>query len=70
MPNVTLSPSLAPEECRIATATWKAYPSPSRHRPPLGSCATGGHRLLVDAQRPTTLCRQPLWFLCFPVLLS
>jgi hypothetical protein len=29
----------------VAIAAWKAYPSPLRHGRPLGSCATGGHRL-------------------------
>ena len=48
MPNVTFSRT---EESRIATPAWKAYPNPLRHGRPLGSCATGGHRLwwAVDA---------------------
>lgn len=34
-----------PEECRIAIAAWKGYGSPLRGSHPLGSCASGGHRL-------------------------
>ncbi|HWD73977.1 MAG TPA: hypothetical protein VG371_02480 [Solirubrobacteraceae bacterium] len=45
MPSFLLTHSHAPEECRIAIAAWKAFASPLRHGRPLGSCATGGHRL-------------------------
>jgi hypothetical protein len=43
--NFVLTHTHTPEECRIAIAAWKAYPSPLRHGRPFGSCATGGHRL-------------------------
>ncbi|MGO9788726.1 MAG: hypothetical protein ACLP8S_04100 [Solirubrobacteraceae bacterium] len=45
MPKFVLTHSHGPEECRIAIAAWKAYPSPLQRGRPLGSCATGGHRL-------------------------
>jgi hypothetical protein len=45
VPNYVLAHRHAPEECRIAIASWKAYSSPLRHGRPLGSCASGGHRL-------------------------
>jgi hypothetical protein len=32
-------------ECRFAYAAWKGFDSPLRHRPALGTCANGGHRL-------------------------
>jgi hypothetical protein len=40
-----------PEECAVAAASWKGFPSPLRHGRPLGSCANGGHGLwwTVDA---------------------
>ena len=39
-----------PEECRIAIAAWKGYRSPLRGGRPLGSCASGGHRLWWTVQ--------------------
>jgi hypothetical protein len=45
VPKFVLTHSHGPEECGIAIAAWKAYPSPLRRGRPLGSCATGGHRL-------------------------
>lgn len=45
MPKFVLTHTHHPGECRVAIAAWKAYPSPLRHGRPLGSCATGGHRL-------------------------
>lgn len=50
MPNFILTHTHAPEECRIAIAAWQAYPSPLRRGRPLGSCATGGHRLWWTVQ--------------------
>jgi hypothetical protein len=32
-------------ECAVAAASWKGFRSPLRQGRPLGSCATGGHRL-------------------------
>jgi hypothetical protein len=51
VPSYVLTHSHAPEECRIAIAAWKAFVSPLRHGRPVGSCATGGHRLwwMVEA---------------------
>ncbi|MFZ0377856.1 MAG: hypothetical protein WCD11_21085 [Solirubrobacteraceae bacterium] len=45
MANLILAHTDAPEERWIASAAWNAYPSPLRHGRPLGSCATGCHRL-------------------------
>lgn len=45
MPTFVLSHRHRPEECAIAIAAWKAFPSPLRRGRPLGSCATGGHGL-------------------------
>jgi hypothetical protein len=69
-PNVTLTPTLAPEECRIAIAAWKAYPSPSHHLRPLGSRATGGHRLLVDGQAAANASADSRCGPSLPMLLS
>jgi hypothetical protein len=44
VPTFILSHRHRPEECAIAIAAWKAFPSPLRRSRPLGSCATGGHR--------------------------
>jgi hypothetical protein len=51
MQKFVLTHAHAPEECAIAVAAWKGFASPLRHGRPLGSCATGGHRLwwTVDA---------------------
>ena len=70
MPNDTLTPTLAPEQCRIASAAWKAYPSPSHPRRPLGSCATGGHRLLVDVQAADNASSDSRCGPLLPILLS
>jgi hypothetical protein len=35
-----------PDDCAIAIAAWKGFCSPLRHGVPLGSCVSGGHRLL------------------------
>jgi hypothetical protein len=45
VPRFTLSHAHRPEECAIAIAAWKGFPSPLRHSRPLGSCASGGHRV-------------------------
>jgi hypothetical protein len=50
------------EECAIAVASWKVYRSPLRHGRPLGSCATGGHRVLwivEAADRAAALAQLP-----------
>ena len=51
MPTFVLCHTHGREECGIAIAAWKAFPSPLRHGRPLGSCPTGGHRLwwIVEA---------------------
>jgi hypothetical protein len=62
MPTFVLSHRHLPEECGIAMAAWKAFPSPLRHSRPLGSCALGGHRLwwTVDAaDRAAALAQLP-----------
>ena len=43
MARFVLSHRHNPDECAIAIAAWKGFPSPLRHGRPLGSCATGGH---------------------------
>jgi hypothetical protein len=45
VPTFVLSHRHRREECAIATAAWKAFPSPLHHSRPLGSCTTGGHAL-------------------------
>lgn len=45
MPTFLLSHSHQPDECGIAIAAWKGFRSPLRGSRPLGSCATGGHRV-------------------------
>jgi hypothetical protein len=45
VPHFVLSHTHFPEECAIAIAAWKGFPSPLRHSRPLGSCASGGHRV-------------------------
>ena len=45
MPLFVLCHAHKPEECAISIAAWKAFPSPLRQGHPLGSCATGGHRV-------------------------
>jgi hypothetical protein len=50
VPTFILSHRHRPEECAIAIAAWKAFRSPLRHSRPLGSCATGGHRVWWTVQ--------------------
>jgi hypothetical protein len=45
MPVFVLTHTHRPEECAIAIAAWKGFSSPLRHSRPLGSCASGGHRV-------------------------
>ena len=45
MPVFVLSHAHRPQECAIAIAAWKGFASPLRRSRPLGSCATGGHRV-------------------------
>jgi hypothetical protein len=45
VPTFVLAHAHRPEECAIAIAAWKGFASPLRHSRPLGSCASGGHRL-------------------------
>ena len=51
-----------PAECAIAFAAWKGFASPLRHSRPLGSCASGGHRvwwIVEAADRPAALAQLP-----------
>jgi len=62
VPTFLLSHSHRPDECAIAVAAWKAFPSPLRRSRPLGSCATGGHRLwwsVEAADRGAALAQLP-----------
>jgi hypothetical protein len=43
MPTFVLAHRHKPEECAVASASWKGFASPLRHGRPLGSCAHGGH---------------------------
>jgi hypothetical protein len=50
------------QECAISISAWKAYQSPLRHGRPLGSCATGGHRvwwIVEAADRTAALAQLP-----------
>jgi hypothetical protein len=51
VPVFMLSHAHRPDECAIAIAAWKGFHSPLRHSHPVGSCASGGHRVwwLVEA---------------------
>jgi hypothetical protein len=51
MPKFVLSHRHDADECAVAAASWKGFRSPLRESRPLGSCATGGHRMwwTVDA---------------------
>lgn len=62
MPTFVLSHRHRPEECAIAIAAWKAFPSPLRHSRPLGSCTTGGHGMwwtVQAADRAAALAQVP-----------
>jgi hypothetical protein len=52
VPIIVLTHTHRPEECAIAIAAWKGFPSPLRHSHPLGSCATGGHRVWWTVEAP------------------
>jgi hypothetical protein len=51
VPTFVLAHVHQPDECAISIAAWKGFASPLRHSHPLGSCATGGHRVwwIVEA---------------------
>ena len=50
MPTFVLSHQHRPDECRISIAAWKGVSSPLRGGEPMGSCATGGHRIWWKVQ--------------------
>ena len=45
MPIFVLSHQHSSAECRHAFAAWYGFDSPLRHRPTLGACLLGEHRL-------------------------
>ncbi len=45
MPTFVLTHRHQSQECGVVAAAWKGFHSPLRHSRPLGSCATGGHRI-------------------------
>ena len=45
MPRFVLTHMHDAHECAVVAASWKGFRSPLRNSRPLGSCATGGHRL-------------------------
>lgn len=62
MPTFVLCHTHSREECAYTIASWKAYQSPLRGGRPLGSCATGGHRLvwiLEAADQAAALAQLP-----------
>jgi len=62
MPMFVLSHKHEARECAVAAAAWKGFSSPLRHSRPLGSCATGSHRLwwtVEAADRATALAQLP-----------
>src|SRR2546423_14529152 len=52
MPTFLLCHAHDPRECRFAFAAWNGFESPLRHRPTIGSCAGGGHRLWWRVEAP------------------
>jgi hypothetical protein len=67
MPTFHLTHRHAPAECRIAFAAWKGFDSPLRHRPTLGSCAKGGHRVFWVVEAGTAeeaLAQLPPYVAC------
>jgi hypothetical protein len=52
VPTFILSHQHRAEECRIAIAAWKGHDSPLRGGRPLGSCASGGHRVWWTLEAP------------------
>jgi hypothetical protein len=45
MPKFVLSHQHQAHECAVVAASWRGFCSPLRRSRPLGSCATGGHRM-------------------------
>ena len=45
VPTFLLCHAHQPRECRVAFAAWAGFDSPLRHRPTIGTCTDGGHRL-------------------------
>ena len=60
MPKFVLSHRHDADECAVAAASWKGFCSPLRNSRPLGSCATGGHRMwwTVEAPDPSAALAQ------------
>jgi hypothetical protein len=52
MPRYMLHHKHRPDECAVAIAAWKGFSSPLRGGRPLGSCASGGHRLWWTVEAP------------------
>lgn len=54
MPRFLLEHAHNARECGVVFASFKAFDSPLRHEPAMGSCDFGTHRIWWDVQAPTT----------------
>ena len=52
MPRFVLAHRHDAHDCAVAAASWKGFRSPLRDSRPLGSCATGGHRIWWTVEAP------------------
>jgi hypothetical protein len=55
MPMFVLSHQHQSRDCAVAAASWRGYRSPLRHGRPLGSCATGAHRIWWTVDAPDSI---------------
>jgi hypothetical protein len=53
MPRYLLEHRHVADECGVVFASFKAFESPLRHQPTVGSCDFGTHRIWWDVEAPT-----------------
>jgi hypothetical protein len=53
MPRFLLEHAHGARECGVVFAAFKAFDSPLRHQPTMGSCDFGGHRIWWDVEATT-----------------
>lgn len=53
MPRFLLEHAHSARECGVVIASFKAFNSPLRHQPTVGSCSFGTHRIWWDVEAAT-----------------
>jgi hypothetical protein len=55
MPRYMLHHTHSPDDCAVAFAAWRGFPSPLRSLPTVASCAFGGHDMWWEVEAASAL---------------